>query len=125
MKLIENLDGSVASMQGIVHQTVASHHDGLKGLSVWRQEISAGMATPNHWHECAELVVCEQGKGRVESEEGVLRFAEGMSVAIPGGRVHQIFNDGDQTLRITGILAASPVEVFHADGTPLPLPWRS
>ncbi|MBO1012000.1 cupin domain-containing protein [Achromobacter sp. SD115] len=125
MKLIQNIDEVETSMQGIAHRTIASHRDGLTGLSVWHQKIAVGMATPDHWHECSEVIVCEQGWGRVESDEGTLRFSAGMSVAIPGCVVHQIFNDGQDTLVIRGILAASPVEVFHPDGKPLPLPWIS
>lgn len=44
------------SLPGLVHQTLASHKDGLHNAEMWMQSIEPGGETPVHYHDCEEVV---------------------------------------------------------------------
>jgi mannose-6-phosphate isomerase-like protein (cupin superfamily) len=110
---------------GVRHSTWASQADGLSSLSVWRQSIEAGAATPPHSHACDEVVMCLSGRGEVEVAGTVHAFGPGQSVVLPAGVPHQIFNRGSEPLECTAVFSATPVSVSLPDGSALELPWRS
>lgn len=110
---------------GVAHATWAGADEGLQQLSVWRQSLAAGAATPPHSHTCEEVVLCLAGDGELHTEGRVQRFGADTVVVLPRERVHQIFNTGAQPLQIIGIFGASPVTTHLPDGQALELPWRS
>lgn len=125
MKVIEQERPRATGIPGIAHATWASHADGLAQLSVWRQELAPGAATPPHSHGCDEVVMCQGGWGEAHSEGQVCRFGADCTLVLPAGRVHQIFNVGPQPLSLVGVFAATPVPTRREDGQPLDLPWCS
>lgn len=125
MNVIEQTRPEASVIPGVAHSTLASGADGLTELSVWRQTLSPGAATPPHRHECDEVVLCLAGWGEVHSEDRVQRFGPDCTVVLPARQDHQIFNAGPLPLEIIGIFAATPVLTRLPDGTPLDLPWRS
>lgn len=125
MNVIEQHSPATSVIPGVAHATWAGKDDGLSQLSVWRQTLAPGAATPPHRHDCDEVVLCLSGWGEVHGEGDVRRFGADCTVALPAGRDHQIFNTGQQPLEIIGIFAATPVATRLPDGTPLDLPWRS
>lgn len=125
MNLIEQSAPAATPLPGIHHSTWAGQADGLAQLSLWRQSLAAGAATPPHRHDCDEVVLCLAGWGEVHSEGQVLRFGADTTLTLPRGHVHQIFNVGPQPLEILGIFAATPVPTCLPDGQALDLPWRS
>jgi len=110
---------------GLAHSTWAGHAEGLSQLSMWRQSIAPGGATPPHRHDCDEIVLCSAGAGELHIAGEVHRFQAGSTVTLPRNVMHQIFSTGDETMEIVGVLAATPVEVFLPDGQKLDLPWRT
>lgn len=110
---------------GVAHATWAGQAEGLSQLSLWRQTLAPGAATPPHRHDCDEVVMCLAGWGELHIDGSVQRFGAEQTVTLPRGRDHQIFNVGPMPLEIVGIFAASPVAVHLPDGSPLELPWRS
>jgi quercetin dioxygenase-like cupin family protein len=110
---------------GVEHATWAGRADGLSGLSLWRQAIAPGGATPPHSHSCEEIVMCTAGRGEVHIEGRVHAFGAQQTLVLPPGVVHQIFNVGDEPLETTAVFAATPVPVALPDGTALELPWRT
>jgi quercetin dioxygenase-like cupin family protein len=110
---------------GIAHATWAGQAEGLSQLSLWRQTLAPGAATPPHRHDCEEVVLCLAGWGELHIGGTVQRFGAEQTVVLPRHADHQLFNVGPMPLEIVGILAASPVQVLLPDGEPLPLPWRS
>ncbi len=110
---------------GVAHATWAGQAEGLSQLSLWRQTLAPGAATPPHRHDCDEVVLCLSGWGVVHIDGTAQRFGADQSVVLPRNRDHQIFNGGPMPLEIIGVLAASPVHVHLTDGSPLELPWRS
>ncbi|WP_326539647.1 cupin domain-containing protein [Pseudorhodoferax sp.] len=110
---------------GVAHATWAGADHGLRQLSVWRQSLAAGAATPPHSHSCEEVVLCLKGEGELHTEGRVQRFGADTVLVLPRERVHQICNSGSEAMQIIGIFGASPVPTFLPDGATLDLPWRS
>jgi quercetin dioxygenase-like cupin family protein len=125
MNVIEQVRPEATALPGVAHTTLAGRADGLTGLSVWRQTLSPGAATPPHRHDCDEVVLCLAGWGEVHTEGSVQRFGPDCTVVLPAHREHQLFNVGPLPLETVGIFAATPVVTRSPDGTPIDLPWRS
>lgn len=114
-----------SGLPGIRHTTLAGSANGLKQLSVWRQTIEAGQATPPHRHDCEEVVIIECGRGELHIAGGVHPFGPDTALVIPRNAVHQIFNVGSEPMELTAAFSVSPVEAVFPDGQPIPLPWKS
>ena len=110
---------------GIAHATWAGSDTGLTQLSVWRQRLEPGAATPPHQHGCDEVVLCLNGWGEVHSQGQVQRFGPESVVPLPRDQVHQLFNAGPMPLELIGIFAGTPVDTRTPEGQALELPWRS
>jgi mannose-6-phosphate isomerase-like protein (cupin superfamily) len=112
-------------LPGIAHATWAGRDDGLQQLSVWRQSMLPGAATPPHQHECDEIVFCLSGHGELHTDGQVMPFGPNSTVLLPRRRLHQLFNTGAEPLETLAVFAATPVDTRLADGQPIALPWRS
>lgn len=110
---------------GVLHATWAGSQDGLSALSLWRQSIAPGGATPPHSHPCEEVVMCLAGRGEVHIDGVAHAFGPQQTVLLPANVPHQIFNVGSQPLETTAVFAATPVPVILPDGSALQLPWTS
>lgn len=125
MYVIEQPRLEPAAIAGIAHATWAGSADGLQQLSVWRQSLAPGGATPPHSHECDEVVLCLGGWGEVHIDGQAHRFGADMTIVLPKGKVHQLFNVGPMPLETLGIFAATPVATHLPDGQAIDLPWRT
>jgi quercetin dioxygenase-like cupin family protein len=121
--VIEHAKMPSAELPGLQHRTLAGHEHGLDQLSVWRQTLAPGAATPPHRHDTEEVVLCHAGRGEVHMNGKVHRFGPHSSVLLPRNVPHQIFNVGSEPMEITGVFAAAPVVVFDANDRMMPLPW--
>ena len=113
------------SIPGVAHATWAGSAEGLRQLSLWRQTLAPGAATPPHSHDCDEVVMCHAGRGEVHVGGKVHAFGRDQTVILPRDQVHQIFNTGASQLEILGVFGATPVKVYLPDATELAVPWRS
>jgi mannose-6-phosphate isomerase-like protein (cupin superfamily) len=111
------------NLPGLSHQTLAGPRDGLKGMEVWMQTISAGAATPVHRHDCEEVIVVQSGSGTCMVEGAVTEFGPNSTLVLPANSVHQICNTGAEDMRIVATLGMAPVRVETADGELMDLPW--
>lgn len=125
MNVIEQTRPAPSPIPGVAHATWAGEAEGLTQLSVWRQTLAPGAATPPHRHDCDEVVLCLAGWGEVHADGEVRRFGAEHTVVLPRGRNHQIFNVGPQPMELVGLFGASPVGTCLPDGSPLALPWRT
>lgn len=125
MHVIDNTQLPRAALPGLAHTTLAGADNGLAHLSIWRQTIEPGAATPPHRHDCEEVVVVASGSGELHIEGRVERFGPDSTLAIPANVDHQILNTGSEPMNLVAAFSVSPVEVVLPDGSPLPLPWRS
>jgi mannose-6-phosphate isomerase-like protein (cupin superfamily) len=125
MVLFEPPRPAPAAIPGIAHATWAGAAEGLRQLSVWRQTLAPGAATPPHRHDCDEVVLCQGGSGEVHIDGQAHRFGVDSVVVLPKDQPHQLFNVGPVPLEIIGIFAASPVGTYLPGGAALELPWRT
>jgi mannose-6-phosphate isomerase-like protein (cupin superfamily) len=125
MNVIEQERPQATPLPGVAHSTWAGAADGLSQLSLWRQTLAPGAATPPHRHDCDEAVLCLAGLGEVHIDGRAERFGADTTVVLPKDQMHQLFNVGSTPLELLGVFAASPVAVYLPDGEALDLPWRS
>ena len=125
MYVLDNANLPQAALPGIRHTTLASSGNGLKHLSIWRQTIEGGQATPPHRHDSEEVVLIESGHGELHIAGGVHRFGPNTTLVIPASAVHRIINVGAEPMTLTAALSTSPVAVTFPDGQPMPLPWKT
>lgn len=125
MYVLDQAAPAATPIPGIAHSTWAGQAEGLQQLSVWRQTLAPGGASPPHRHDCDEVVLCQSGRGEVHIDGQAHRFGADTTVVLPKGIVHQIFNTGTQPLEIIGVLASSPVACYLPDGQVIDLPWRT
>jgi mannose-6-phosphate isomerase-like protein (cupin superfamily) len=125
MHVIEQTRPVPAPIPGIAHATWAGQAEGLSQISLWRQTVAPGAATPPHSHDCDEVVLCQAGQGELHIDGQVHHFGPDSTLILPRGCEHQIFSVGAQPLEILGVFGATPVGTFLPDGQALALPWRS
>jgi quercetin dioxygenase-like cupin family protein len=125
MEIVDQINPASTPLAGIAHATWAGAQDGLSQLSIWRQTLAPGAATPPHSHDCDEIVLCLAGTGEVHEGGQSRRFGAEQTVILPKGGQHQIFNAGQKPLEILGIFGATPVVTRLPDGASIDLPWRT
>lgn len=125
MYVIANDQRPIATLPGLVHRTLAGRADGLAQLSLWRQTIAPGAATPPHRHDCEEVVLVDSGEGELVIAGVAHRFGPDTTLVIPRNVDHQIVNTGRVPLACTAAFSVSPVAVYLPDGQAFPLPWES
>ncbi|NLD54251.1 MAG: cupin domain-containing protein [Burkholderiaceae bacterium] len=125
MQVIDQVQPEPSAIPGVAHATWAGSDEGLRHLSVWRQTLAAGAATPPHSHECDEVVMCQAGHGEVHVGGEIRAFGPNQTIILPRDQVHQLFNTGTSPLEILGVFGATPVKTYLPDASELALPWRS
>lgn len=125
MHVLQNAGRETAELPGIEHLTLAGAAQGLFRLSVWRQSMDPGSATPPHQHDCEEVVLVLEGSGELHMNGKVTAFGPDTTLVLPPNVPHQIFNTGAVALRTVAAFSSTPVGTFLPDGKPLALPWKS
>jgi mannose-6-phosphate isomerase-like protein (cupin superfamily) len=125
MYVFENSRQPRAGLPGITHTTLAARANGLERLSIWRQSVAAGGATPPHRHDCEEVVVVQSGHGDLRIGGAAHRFGPDTTLVIPPGADHQIVNTGSEPIELIAVFSATPVSVTLPGGEALDLPWAS
>jgi mannose-6-phosphate isomerase-like protein (cupin superfamily) len=125
MYVIDQPRPQPSPIPGVAHATWAGSDEGLDQLSVWRQTLEPGAATPIHRHDCDEVVMCHVGEGEVLIDGEAHRFGANHTLILRKNQLHQIINTGPRPLEILGVFGATPVNVFLANNEKLELPWRS
>jgi quercetin dioxygenase-like cupin family protein len=124
MHVLQQPDPIPAAIPGIHHATWAGADDGLK-LSVWRQSLEPGAATPPHQHAVDEVVLCLAGSGEVEIDGHRETFGPHQTIVLPAGKPHQLRNTGATALELVAVFGESPVRTCWPDGSDLEVPWRT
>lgn len=124
MSVINNATVGKFSLPGLIHQTLASHAQGVSGMEVWMQTIAPGAATPVHRHACEEIIVILRGSGQVTIAGEEEMFGANSTIIVPPDAVHQLVNSGAEEMFLLGVLGVTPVNVTTAEGETIPLPWQ-
>lgn len=122
--VIDQPQPAATPIPGVAHATWVGQREGLRTLSMWRQSLAVGSATPPHSHPCEEIVLCLAGRGEVHIAGEAHAFGPQQTVLLPANVLHQLFNVGDEPLETTAVFSATPVQVALPDGSALELPWR-
>jgi mannose-6-phosphate isomerase-like protein (cupin superfamily) len=125
MHVLKNHTRTGAVLPGIEHLTLAGSAEGLCGLSVWRQTMQPGSATPPHSHDCEEVVLVVEGSGELHIDGRVVPFESDSTLVLPPNKPHQILNTGTVPLKTIAAFSATPVGTYLPDGASLDLPWPS
>jgi mannose-6-phosphate isomerase-like protein (cupin superfamily) len=125
MNVIPNAGRAKCALPGIEHLTLAGTAQGLARLSLWRQSMAPGSATPPHRHDCEEVVLVLEGSGEVQIGAERHSFGPDTTLVLPPDVPHQIFNTGQVALVTLAAFSSTPVGTFLAEGEPLELPWES
>ena len=125
MQVIENARRAKFELPGIEHLTLAGAAQGLSRLSMWRQAMAPGSATPPHRHDCEEVVLVLEGRGEVHIAGKPIAFGPDTTLVLPADVPHQIFNTGSVPLVTVAAFSSAPVGTFHPEGVPLALPWET
>jgi mannose-6-phosphate isomerase-like protein (cupin superfamily) len=123
MYVIEQAPPVPTPLPGIAHATWAGHDQGLSQVSMWRQTLAPGAASPPHRHDCDEVVLCLAGCGELHAGGRVHRFGPNATVVLPKEQDHQLFNTGSGPLELIAVFGATPVHTVLPDGAPIDLPW--
>lgn len=114
-----------AEIPGISHATWASAAANGVRLSVWRQSLAPGAATPPHVHDCDEVVLRLAGRGEAHIGGEIHAFGANQTVSLPRDLPHQLFNVGDAPLELLTAFGDSPVRTRWPDGGELQVPWET
>jgi mannose-6-phosphate isomerase-like protein (cupin superfamily) len=125
MNVLPQAHPSPAGLPGIEHATWAGADDGLTQVSIWRQTLAPGAATPPHHHDCDEVVMCQSGRGELHLDGEVQSFGGDSTIVLPRGKAHQIFNVGTTPLELLTAFGGTPVGTFLPEGEAIALPWRT
>lgn len=125
MQILTNHTPAGTVLPGVEHVTLAGSHSGLRNLSVWKQSMAAGNATPPHQHACEEVVICTGGMGELHAEGCVEKFTAGQTIIIPAGVSHQLVAIGPGPLETIAAFAMTPVVTTSPQGEVLELPWKT
>jgi len=125
MYVTEHASLEKTGIPGIEHRTIACAAQGLERLSLWRQRLAPGSASPPHRHDCEEVVVVLAGRGHLVIDGVSHAFGPDATLVIPPGVDHQIFCGPDEPTEVIAAFSATPVGTDLPDGTPLALPWAS
>jgi Mannose-6-phosphate isomerase len=109
-------------LPGLKHQTLASGADQFRHVEVWTQRLEPGAATPEHYHECGEVIVVLKGSGRLSVGDETSDFGSGTTLICPPLSVHQLFNSGTEEMLLIAGLSETPARVFAPDSSLVPLP---
>ena len=106
MYVIDQPSPQPTTIPGVAHATWAGSDEGLAQLSLWRQAIAPGAATPPHSHDCDEVVMCHDGQGEVHIDGKAHPFGRDQTLILRRNQVHQIFNTGSR-----------PLEILHSENS--------
>jgi quercetin dioxygenase-like cupin family protein len=125
MTIIDNSTIQQFTIPGLLHQTLASQRDGLKGMEVWMNTIEPGGETPVHYHDCEEVIVILRGSGRASIEGKNTDYGPNSTLIIAPEVVHQIVNTGNEEMFLIAAFSSTPAKVFTPDGEEMSLPWQA
>lgn len=123
MTVKQNSNVEKHHLPGLEHQTLAGAADNLKSSEIWMQTLAAGIETPEHKHDCDEVVVVNRGAGICYLGDEEVAFGPDSTLIVPAGVVHVIRNTGDEPIHLIAAFNATPANVFTPDGQPIELPW--
>jgi len=92
--------------QRVIRHLVTRENMGAQFLWLGTSSVDPGFTSNAHFHEDQEEVFyCVAGRGRIRVDEEEMPLEPGAVVYVPPKGVHQLFNDGDEILKVVSAVA--------------------
>jgi mannose-6-phosphate isomerase-like protein (cupin superfamily) len=105
--LIENWNVEKFHFEGLVQQTLAGSHQGLKTLEVWLVTLEPGYAAPPYDHFGEVVMVILNGSGRALVGDQSFDLVAHTTLIIPPNTPRQVINNGSEDLVVLVITSLS------------------
>ena len=87
--------------QSEIRELLAHRNSAIRNQSLAEARVPVGGSTQEHYHpQAEEIYYITHGRGRIRIEGEMRDLKAGDAVAIPPGHKHQLWNTGDETLRL-------------------------
>ncbi|MGA2280378.1 MAG: cupin domain-containing protein [Verrucomicrobiota bacterium] len=84
-----------------IRELLAHRNSVIRNQSLAEARLPAGASTQEHYHiQTEEIYYITHGAGRMRIEGETRDVKTGDAIAIPPGRKHQLWNIGNETLRL-------------------------
>lgn len=84
-----------------IRELLAYRNSGIRNQSLAEARVPVGGGTVEHYHARAEeIYFITHGRGRLRIEDQEAEVGAGDAIAIPPGKRHQLWNIGDEVLRL-------------------------
>ncbi len=89
----------VAEAEGVTIRWLITRADGAPNFAMRLFELPPGSGSPHHRHDWEHEVFILDGEGVLRTEAGEMSLRPGTAVLVPGGELHQFYNNGSGLLR--------------------------
>ncbi len=89
----------VAEAEGVTIRWLITRADGAPNFAMRLFELPPGSGSPHHRHDWEHEVFILEGEGVLRTEAGEAALRPGTAVLVPGGELHQFYNNGSGLLR--------------------------
>ena len=97
---IEHVEPFTTKDGSEIRELLAYRNSCIKNQSLAEARLPMGTATTRHRHpKTEEIYYILEGRGLMEINAETRQVGPGDAIAIPPGALHQIINDGHQTLK--------------------------
>jgi len=84
-----------------IRELLAHRNSIIRHQSLAEARLPAGASTQEHYHiKTEEIYYITHGAGRIRIESETRDVKTGDAIAIPPGRKHKLWNNGNETLRL-------------------------
>ncbi len=99
------------AVKGVSGRVVIGKADGAPNFCMRVFELEKGGFTPRHAHDWEHEIFFHSGKGQVFNEGKWVPVAAGSAAFIPGNKIHQIRNDGEEQLVFVCLIPEGAPEI--------------
>jgi len=87
------------ALDGVTMRVVIGPDEGAPHFNMRVFEVQPGYASPHHSHWWEHEIFVLSGQGMFRTDEGEIPVRHGSTVFVPGGKMHQLRNTGQDLLR--------------------------
>jgi quercetin dioxygenase-like cupin family protein len=99
------------AVKGVTGRIAIGRADGALNFCMRVFEVAPGGHTPRHAHEWEHEIFVHRGTGEVFDGGNWNEIGAGSVLFIPGNEIHQIRNQGQETLVFVCLIPAGPPEL--------------
>jgi mannose-6-phosphate isomerase-like protein (cupin superfamily) len=101
IKNLQEVSAFITKDGSEIRELLAHRNSVIRNQSLAEARLPAGASTQEHYHPKAEeIYYITHGTGRIRIEDETCEIRAGDAIAIPPGQKHQLWNTGNETLRL-------------------------